>query len=78
MNMPSELKEAVAQGLPVELTDGPNRYMVVQAEVYERLMATLDFSELTADEKRAQLQAMGRAAGWEDPEAAVFDDLEPQ
>jgi hypothetical protein len=78
MNMPAELKQAVSQGLPVELTDGTNRYMVIPAEMYERLIATLDFGEHTEAERRAQLQAMGRAAGWEEPEAAVFDNLEPQ
>ncbi len=78
MNLPSELRDAVAQGLPVELTDGPNRYMVVRAEVYEKLMATLDFGEFTPEEKKAQLQLMGRAAGWEEPGASVFDNLEPQ
>lgn len=79
MHMPSELKQAVAksEGQPVEVTDGPDRYVLIKAEMYERLMATLDFSELTPDDKKAQLQAMGRAAGWEEPEAAVFDDLKP-
>jgi hypothetical protein len=78
MNMPSELKKAVAQGLPVELTDGGERYMVIRAELYERLMATLDFGELSETERKARLQAMGRAAGWEDAAASAFDELEPQ
>ncbi len=78
MNMPTELKLAVSHGLPVELTDGEDRYLIVRAETYERLLATLDLSEPTSEERRAHIQSMGRAAGWEDPEAAIFDDLEPQ
>lgn len=36
------------------------------------------FDDLTDEDCKAMLQAMGRAAGWEDPEATVFDDLRPE
>jgi len=78
MNLPSELKEAVAEGLPVELTDGPDRYMVIRAEMYERLIGVLDMSEYTAEEKKFLLQQWGKSSGWEDPADSVFDSLEPK
>ena len=78
MNLPSELKEAVAHGLPVELTDGPNRYLVIRAEMYERLLGVLDLSEHTSEEKQFLLQQWGEASGWEEPSDSVFDSLEPK
>jgi hypothetical protein len=78
MNMPSELKQAVSRGLPVELTDGTERYLVIRSEMYERLMATLDLSEPDESQRKAQLQAMGRAAGWEDPAMDGCNDLDPR
>lgn len=79
MNMPSELKQAVAQaeGKPVEVVDGAERYVLIRAEMFERLKAVLDLSEPGAEERKALLQAWGKRAGWEEPEAAVFDDLKP-
>jgi hypothetical protein len=79
MNMPSELKQAVvqAEGRPVEVVDGADRYILIKAEMYERLMGVLDLSEPGPEEKMALLQAWGKRAGWEEPEAAVFDDLKP-
>ncbi len=78
MNVPSELKQAMAQGLPVVLTDGPDRYMVIRAEMYERLIGVLDLSEHTDEEKSFLLQQWGKASGWEDPSDSVFDSLQPK
>jgi hypothetical protein len=78
MNLPSELKEAVAQGLPVELTDGTDRYMVIRAEMYDRLIGVLDLSEHTDEEKKFLLQQWGKPSGWEDPSDNVFDSLQPK
>jgi hypothetical protein len=81
MNLPSEVKSALEQShdAPVELIDTETsaRYFVVRADMYERLMAKLDFSEPTAEEQKALIQAWGKRAGWEEPDAAVFDDLTP-
>lgn len=76
-----ELRQAIAASSgPVELVDPLNNehYFVVNAAMYERLIATLELGEQSDDERKAQIQAFGRAAGWEDPESAIFDNLEPQ
>lgn len=81
MNMPSEVKSALEQShdAPVELVDTETsvRYLVVRADMYERLMARLDLGEPTTDDQKAMLQAWGKRAGWEEPDAAVFDELRP-
>ncbi len=77
-----EQKQAIeqAQGVPIEVLDPAQNatYFLVPAVMFERLIATLDLGEPSEAERIAQLQAFGRAAGWEDPEAAVFDNLKPQ
>lgn len=79
MNMPSEIKHAVAvaEGTPIEIVDGQDRYVLIRAEVYERLKSALDLSEHGPEERKALMRAWGKRAGWEEPEAAVFDDLKP-
>lgn len=77
-----EQRQAVEEshGAPVEVVDPATKdqYMLMRADFYNRLVATLDLGEPTKEEKIANLQAMGRSAGWEDPESDVFDDLEPR
>ena len=36
-----------------------------------------DLSRLSPEEQRMLLQAWGKRAGWEEPDAVVFDDLKP-
>jgi hypothetical protein len=62
----------------VGLTDGPNRYMIIRAEMYERLIGVLDMSEYTDEEKAFLLQQWAKSSGWEDPADSVFDSLEPK
>ncbi|MBX3413289.1 MAG: hypothetical protein KF708_11415 [Pirellulales bacterium] len=76
-----ELRQAIAAASgPVELVDplSQEHYFVVSEAIYRRLIATLELGEPSDEERKAQLQAFGRAAGWEDPESAIFDDLKPQ
>ncbi len=79
--MTPELNRALEQsgGIPVELVDPRDQehYVVIPAKMYETLKGALAYGDLTEEEKKAQLQAWGRRAGWEDPEASVFDDLKP-
>lgn len=78
MNVPPEFKAAIAQGLPVELTDGEDRYLIIRAEVYDRLIGLLDLSEHSEEEKKFLLQQWGKTSGWENPSDSVFDSLEPK
>jgi hypothetical protein len=69
-----------AHGAPIEIIDARSNehFVLIRVEVYERLKSILDFSEPTQEEKTAQLQAWGKRAGWEDPEASAFDELKPR
>jgi hypothetical protein len=69
-----------ADDIPVEMVDPDTKqhYVLLKAEFYERIKKLIDFGDLTEEEKMADLQAWGKRAGWEDPEASVFDDLKPQ
>jgi hypothetical protein len=80
MNVPAELKQALdaADGSPIEIVDGQRHYVVIQAELYERLKRALDLGESTEEERKYLLQQWGKSSGWEDPGDAVFDSLEPQ
>jgi hypothetical protein len=80
MNMPSELRQAVeaAHGGPVEIVDGDRHYVLIQAEVYERLMGVFGVGELSQQERAFLLQQWGKSSGWEDPADDVFDSLKPQ
>lgn len=64
---------------PLELVDRERNetFFVVRADLYEKLLATLDLAEPTPAERQALLQAWGKRAGWEDSQAAAFDDLKP-
>jgi hypothetical protein len=77
--MPPEIVEAIeaAAGQPVRLTNPKNNtdYVVIQAEVFERLRPLLyDDGVWTSQEKLALLQEFGRRAGWDDPELDVYEE----
>jgi hypothetical protein len=78
--MPSELRQAVeaAHGAPVEIVDGDRHYVLIQADVYERLIGALDFGELSEKERALLLEQWGKSSGWEEPADDVFDSLRPQ
>ena len=78
--LPQELRSAIAQGTPVVMVDSRTneQYVVIRAEMFERLKTALDFSEPGENEHKALLQHWGKQAGWEEPDAGVFDDIEPK
>lgn len=67
------------EGSPVRVVDPRNQqeYVVMRAEFYDRLLATVDFGDPSEEEKTALLQRFAKSAGWDDPSDAVFDDLKP-
>ncbi len=73
MNMPSEFKAAIeaAQGCPVEIVDGDQRYVLIRAKVYRKMQAVMD------DGTNFALQEMGRKSGWNDASMGVYDALDP-
>jgi hypothetical protein len=72
------LREAGDQPVPVIDPDTNRRYVLVPAEVYERLHLLLHHEPLSSKEQRFLLQAAGERAGWDDPEMDVYDDLDPR
>ncbi len=53
-------------------------FVLVQADVYERLKSLFEADPVTEHERRFQLQAFGKRAGWDDPEMDIYDDLDPR
>jgi hypothetical protein len=64
---------------PVRLSDPETHaeYVVLKAEVYERLQSLLA-GPLSIDEQRAVLRHAGERAGWDDPAMDVYNDLDPR
>jgi len=50
-------------------------YVLIRADVYERLKRLVyDDSLPTDEEKRSQLAGSGKRAGWDDPEMDIYDN----
>lgn len=80
MHMPSEIKQAIdaAHGGPIELSDGEQQYVILRADVYDRLKGLLDLDVLTESERRELLREAGQRAGWDDPNMDIYNDLDPR
>ena len=62
---------------PLEIIDPEThqRYMLVKADVFDRLHALLQGGSLSKEEQKYLLEQAGRRAGWDDPEMDIYDDL---
>jgi hypothetical protein len=68
-----------ANGDAIMLTDPETQqeYVLIRADVHERLKALIyDDSPPTDEEKRQQLAQSGRRAGWDDPEMDIYDNYD--
>jgi len=68
-----------ANGDAIVLTDPETQqeYVLIRAEVYERLKRLVyDDTPQTDEEKRQQLAESGKRAGWDDPEMDVYDNYD--
>ncbi len=74
-----EIRKAVEEAgeQPLEIIDPETheRYMLLKAEVFERLRPLLQGGPLSKEEQRFLLEQAGRRAGWDDPEMDIYDDL---
>jgi hypothetical protein len=52
--------------------------VLVRAEVYDRLRALFEDLPVSGSERRFQLQAFGKRAGWDDPEMDIYSDFDPR
>ena len=77
-----ELRRAVdaAGEQPVAVIDPETnqRYVLLRAEVYERLQVLFDQGPLSEREQRFVLQEAGKRAGWDDLEMNIYNDLDPR
>jgi hypothetical protein len=75
-----DLSQALQQaaGAPLTVVDPQTRtkYVVMRADVYERVKSLFEADDLTADEKRLLLAESGKRAGWADPEMDDYDDYD--
>jgi len=80
MHMPAEIKQAIdaAHGGPIQLSDGEQQYVILRAEVYDRLKELLDLDALTETERLGLLREAGQRAGWDDPDMDIYNDLAPR
>jgi hypothetical protein len=53
-------------------------FVLVSAELYEKIRALFEDVPLTDDEETALLHEAGMHAGWDDPELDVYNDLVPR
>jgi hypothetical protein len=72
-----ELRESNGREIRVCDPDSHKEYVLLNAEVYERLKHLLyDDSEWTPEEQLQVLAESGKRAGWDDPEMAVYDNYD--
>jgi hypothetical protein len=68
-----EQKQAVSSGEAIRLRENGQEYIVVRAEVYDRLVEDeYDDSPWTAEERYGLAWEAGKQAGWEDMDE--YDD----
>ena len=68
------------QERPVRVSD-PSRnanFVLLRADVYERLKSLFEDEPVTEQERRFHLQQFGKRAGWDDPAVDIYDDLDPR
>ena len=77
-----ELRQAVdaagEQPVPIIDQETNQRYVLLRAEVYERLHVLFDQEPLSQREQRFLLQEAGKRAGWDDPAMNIYNDLDPR
>jgi hypothetical protein len=68
-----------ANGTEVRLRDSQagREYVILPAEIYDRLRALLyDDGDWTPEEQLSLLAESGKRAGWDDPEMDVYDNYD--
>jgi hypothetical protein len=74
VNLTAEQLETVKNGQPLRFVQGGTDFVLIRADIYERVNGLCDVSPLTEQEQLQLLQAFGKRAGWEDPGMDVYED----
>jgi hypothetical protein len=74
-----ELRQAIDQAGFARIEDAETNtaYVIVKAEVYEKIKAFAEDDTLTQEEQESLLHEFGKRAGWDDPAMSVYDDNQP-
>ncbi len=75
-NLSQMLRDAA--GAPVNVVDPQTQteYVVLRADVFERVKSLLEADDLSSEEKLRLLAESGREAGWDAPEMDDYDDYD--
>jgi hypothetical protein len=72
-----ELKQTTASEIRVADPETGQEYVLIRADVYERLKRLLyDDGDWTPEEQLRLLAESGKRAGWDDPEMDVYDNYD--
>jgi hypothetical protein len=65
-------------GAPVMVVDPETKveYVIVRADLYERVKSLFEADDLTSEEKRHLLAESGKRAGWDSPEMDDYYDYD--
>lgn len=71
-----ELRQAIEQEGYARIEDATTNtaYVIVKAEVFERIQTLVRDELLTTEEQDYLLHEFGKRAGWDDPAMSVYDD----
>jgi hypothetical protein len=74
MNVPTDIKKAIAaaHGAPVDLVDGEKRYVIIPADVYQRLKEIAAADDWDPAEMRRTM-AKVMEEDWSDPQMDSYD-----
>jgi hypothetical protein len=82
MTLSAEMRKAVEEAgeQPLEIVDQETheRYMLLRADVFDRMRVLVAGGSMSIKEQRSLLEHAGRRGGWDDPEMGIYDDLAPQ
>jgi hypothetical protein len=69
---PEQRRQIEQEGfMPID--DGA--FVVLRADLYDRIRSLIDGENLTIDEQRRLLSELGKSVGWDDPAMDVYNDL---
>lgn len=75
MNLTPEQVESATRGEPVRVSVDGSELVLVRADLYQRVKSLVyDDRELTDEDMRSLLAAIGERAGWLDPSMDVYDN----
>ena len=69
---PEQRRQIEQEGV-MAIDDGA--FVVLRADLYDRIRSLIDGEDLTIDEQRRLLCELGKSVGWDDPAMDVYNDL---